>query len=114
MQVLLVFVAPSLLIMAHGAEVTESRTYQDVVSHLCGPLIGKLCQFLLIIIPFGANTAVLVLIGDQLIDSMLKFVWYILVYSNCAKVLNGLPIVDHRIKDFSSPLPTPILPKSLV
>jgi len=55
--------------MAKGAEVTQSRTYQDVVSHLCGPIIGKVCQFLLALTPFGGCTAVLILIGDQMIDS---------------------------------------------
>ncbi|XP_065913563.1 sodium-coupled neutral amino acid transporter 7-like isoform X2 [Dysidea avara] len=59
--------------MAQGAEVTESRTYQDVVSHLCGPLIGNLCQLLLIIIPFGASTGTLVFISDQLIDMSSAF-----------------------------------------
>jgi len=67
-----VFVAPSLLIMAQSAEVTNSMTYQDVVFHLCGPIIGKLCQLLLIILFFGGSTTALILIGDQLIDSMLK------------------------------------------
>ena len=92
MQVLLVFVAPSLLIMAQGAEVTSSMTYQDVVSRLCGPIIGKLCQFLLIIIEFGACTVILILIGDQLIDSMLYevvVVWFMcaLKYSTCFNIL---------------------------
>lgn len=67
---LVVFVAPSLSVLAYSAEVTLAKSYQDVISHLCGPVIGKSCQLCISVAAFGAGVGQLILIGDQLIDSM--------------------------------------------
>ena len=70
---LVVFIAPSLLILAYSAEIKQARSYQDAISHLCGPIIGKACQVCITLAAFGAGVGQLILIGDQLIDSMLMY-----------------------------------------
>ena len=66
---LVVLIAPSICILTYSAEVEQVKTYQDVISHLCGPIIGKICQFCILVAAFGAGVGQLILIGDQLIDS---------------------------------------------
>ena len=62
---------PSLLIMAYCAEIKHVASYQDVISHICGRLFGIVCQVCVTTGGFGACVAMLILIGDQLVDSML-------------------------------------------
>ena len=66
---LVLLVAPSLFILAYSAEVKQVKSYQDVITHLCGPIIGKICQLCISLATFGAGVGQLILIGDQLIDS---------------------------------------------
>ena len=66
---LVVLIAPSLFILAYSAEAKQVKSYQDVISHLCGPVIGKICQVCISLAAFGAGVGQLILIGDQLIDS---------------------------------------------
>jgi len=68
--VLVLFIAPSLLILAYSAEVKQAQSYQDAISCLCGPIIGKACQVCITLAAFGSGVGQLILIGDQLIDSM--------------------------------------------
>ena len=71
---LVALIAPSLFILAYSAEMKQSRTYQDTVSHLCGPIIGKICQICISVASFGSGVAQLILIGDQLTDSKILVV----------------------------------------
>ena len=66
------FVGPSLLIMVHCAELKQATSYQDVIFHMCGRFFGVLSQFCIAMGGFGASVAILILIGDQLVDSMLN------------------------------------------
>ena len=66
---LVLLIAPSLFILAYSAEAKQARSYQDVISRLCGPIIGKMCQLYISAAAFGAGVGQLILIGDQLTDS---------------------------------------------
>lgn len=57
--------------MAYCAEIKQVASYQDVISHMCGRFFGIVCQVCMTIGGFGACVAMLILIGDQLVDSML-------------------------------------------
>lgn len=65
------FVGPSLLILVHCAELKQVTSLQDVISHMCGRFFGILSQLCITMGGFGACVAILILIGDQLVDSML-------------------------------------------
>ena len=65
------FVGPSLLIMVHCAELKHATTFHDVIFHMCGYFFGILSQLFITVGGFGASVAMLILIGDQLFDSML-------------------------------------------
>ena len=67
---------PSLLIMVHCAEIKQVASYQDVISHICGRFLGILCQVCITMGGFGACVAVLILIGDQLVDSTYVIDYY--------------------------------------
>ena len=64
------FVGPSLLIMVYCAELKQATSYQDVIFHMCGRFFGILSQFFIAMGGFGVSIATLILIGDQLVDSM--------------------------------------------
>ena len=57
--------------MIHCAEIKRVASYQDVISHMCGRFFGIVCQVCITMGGFGACVAILILIGDQLVDSML-------------------------------------------
>ena len=61
---------PSLLILVHCAELKQAASFQDVIYHMCGRFFGILSQLCITGGEFGACVATLILIGDQLVDSM--------------------------------------------
>ena len=77
---LVMLIAPSLFILAYSAEVKQAKSYQAVISQLCGPIMGKICQLCILVAAFGSGVGQLILIGDQLIDSMMV-VYNIIVFN---------------------------------
>ena len=60
---------PSLLILVHCADLKQATSFQDVISHMCGRFFGILSQLCITAGEFGSCVAMLILIGDQLVDS---------------------------------------------
>lgn len=51
------------------AEMKQVATYEGVMLEVCGPVMKVFADISIIMYGFGANTAFLVVIGDQLEDS---------------------------------------------
>lgn len=63
--ILVVFVVLALLILAHCADLNDSKTYQDVVKHLCGKRAQQLCSIGIVLYCYGTCITFLIIIGDQ-------------------------------------------------
>ena len=63
---MLVFIVVAFLILAYCADKHGSKNYQEVVSHMLGPVGFYSSQFLVMIYMYGASIAFLILIGDQM------------------------------------------------
>uniref|UniRef100_A0AAY5EY19 Amino acid transporter transmembrane domain-containing protein n=1 Tax=Electrophorus electricus TaxID=8005 RepID=A0AAY5EY19_ELEEL len=61
-----VFLISGLIILGYSSSISGQSTYQDVVQHLCGPVIGKLCEIFLVFNLFMISVAFLVIVADQL------------------------------------------------
>ncbi|XP_007528420.2 putative sodium-coupled neutral amino acid transporter 8 [Erinaceus europaeus] len=62
----LVFLISGLVILAYATSVSGQTTYQGVVTGLCGPFMGKLCEVCFIVNLLMISVAFLRVIGDQL------------------------------------------------
>ena len=60
--------------MAYCAEIKQAASYQDVISHMCGRFFGVLSQCCISMGGFGACVAMLIFIGDQLVDSKFQYI----------------------------------------
>ena len=68
-QFLVLFILVGLLLLAYMAEMKQVATYEGVMLEVCGPVMKVFADISIIMYGFGANTAFLVVIGDQLEDS---------------------------------------------
>ncbi|TRY86659.1 hypothetical protein DNTS_005010, partial [Danionella cerebrum] len=68
----LVFLISGLVILGYSSSVSGQKTYQAVVSDICGPGIGKLCEICFIFNLFFISVAFLVIVADQLQKSSLS------------------------------------------
>ena len=64
----MLFILVGLLLLAYMAETKQVATYEGVMLAVCGPVVKVLADISIIMYGFGANTAFLVVIGDQLQD----------------------------------------------
>lgn len=67
-QFLVLLILVGLLLLAYMAETKQVATYEGVMLAVCGPVVKVLADISIIMYGFGANTAFLVVIGDQLQD----------------------------------------------
>lgn len=63
---MLVFIITGLVILAYCSQVSNERTYQEVVRAVCGKVLGVLCEIAIAVYTFGTCIAFLIIIGDQL------------------------------------------------
>ena len=79
-QVLLIFIIVSLMVLAYAAELNQTSTYEDTVEAMCGPIAKFFSVLCLVAFCFGATTAFLTVVGDQIVDS--KCLYYYAVVNN--------------------------------
>ncbi|XP_034534614.1 putative sodium-coupled neutral amino acid transporter 7 [Notolabrus celidotus] len=63
---MLVFIISGLVILGYCCQVSNERTYQEVVRASCGKVTGVLCEVAIAIYTFGTCIAFFIVIGDQL------------------------------------------------
>ncbi|KAG2470174.1 putative sodium-coupled neutral amino acid transporter 7 [Polypterus senegalus] len=63
---MLVFIISGLVILAYSSQVSNERTYQEVVRAVCGRIPGVICDIAIAVYTFGTCIAFLIIIGDQL------------------------------------------------
>lgn len=62
------WIALTLLLLAHLAETSQAVTFEEVVGRACGRVMKAVVDTCIIIYTFGTCIAFLVVIGDQLQD----------------------------------------------
>lgn len=62
---MLIFITGGLIILAYCSQVSNERTYQEVVWAVCGKVPGVLCEVAIAVYTFGTCIAFLIIIGDQ-------------------------------------------------
>ncbi|KAI7802363.1 putative sodium-coupled neutral amino acid transporter 8 [Triplophysa rosa] len=62
----LVFLVSGLVILGYSSSISGQNTYQAVVTCMCGPSLGKLCEICYVFNLFIISVAFLVIVADQL------------------------------------------------
>ncbi|KAA0714950.1 putative sodium-coupled neutral amino acid transporter 8 [Triplophysa tibetana] len=62
----LVFLISGLVILGYSSSISGQNTYQAVVTYMCGPSLGKLCEICYVFNLFIISVAFLVIVADQL------------------------------------------------
>ncbi|XP_067349653.1 putative sodium-coupled neutral amino acid transporter 8 [Channa argus] len=62
----LIFLISGLVILGYASSVSKQKTYQDVVSEVCGRAVGQLCEVCFCFNLFNVCIAFLVVVQDQL------------------------------------------------
>uniref|UniRef100_A0A4W4HEC8 Amino acid transporter transmembrane domain-containing protein n=1 Tax=Electrophorus electricus TaxID=8005 RepID=A0A4W4HEC8_ELEEL len=83
-----VFLISGLIILGYSSSISGQSTYQDVVQHLCGPVIGKLCEIFLVFNLFMISVAFLVIVADHFCF-VLGYYFYLL----CSSLVSFLTIL---------------------